>query len=189
MINDKKHGVAGFTLTEVAIVLGILGIILAAVWLAANAVYSNQRLNKASTQILAIEGKLQTVFQNQNAFDTAATTASYITMGLFPADMVQSATVVQNGWRGAVTIKPVTVGTIAGAGVEITYDGLPADECTQLILSLGGIGRQTNLIGIKGGPAGSTYPETTTSFPVSAATAAGYCPTTSNAVTFTFSKR
>ena len=40
----------GFTLTEIAIVLGIVGLILGAIWVAAAAVYNNLRVSHADTE-------------------------------------------------------------------------------------------------------------------------------------------
>ena len=42
----------GFTLTEIAIVLGIIGLILGAIWVAAASVYQNQRIGHANTALL-----------------------------------------------------------------------------------------------------------------------------------------
>ncbi|MGQ3505077.1 type II secretion system protein, partial [Enterococcus faecalis] len=50
----REQAKRGFTLTEIAIVLGIIGLILGAIWVAAGAVYSNLRVSKATTQLLQI---------------------------------------------------------------------------------------------------------------------------------------
>lgn len=52
----------GFTLTELAIVLGVIGIILGAIWAAASHTYSNYRTQKAVSQILTIVQSVRSIY-------------------------------------------------------------------------------------------------------------------------------
>lgn len=52
----------GFTLTEIAIVLGIIGIILGAIWAAAAMVYENNRTKEAHEQTLTIINNWRSIY-------------------------------------------------------------------------------------------------------------------------------
>src|ERR1700733_12022724 len=85
----------GFTLTEIAIVLGIIGLILGAIWVAAAAVYTNMRTSKTTTELLDIVQNVRAMYATSGTVDPAADMAAfgiqagggltYIRAGVFPA--------------------------------------------------------------------------------------------------------
>jgi len=80
----------GFTLTEIAIVLGIIGLILGAIWVAAAAVYENTRVNRGVTEILAISSGLKALNGTRASLGTDGTDATnaVYTMKLPPLDLL-----------------------------------------------------------------------------------------------------
>jgi len=103
----------GFTLTEIAIVLGIIGLILGAIWTAAASVYLNHAIKKAEQQILTIVGNMRSLYPT--GFSSAVQadiTCDVIPAGVFPSDMVlpgpcvplDLATYPRDPWGGAVRI-------------------------------------------------------------------------------------
>jgi len=55
----------GFTLTEIAVVLGIVGIILGAIWAATAMVYENDRTRLATSEILTIVNNWKSIYGNK----------------------------------------------------------------------------------------------------------------------------
>ncbi len=87
----NKHR-RGFTLTEIAIVLGIIGLILGAIWIAASGVSSANQTRQATaevTQILTNYRKLYATHGVDMADNTDVTCLG-ITAGFFPPEMVPS---------------------------------------------------------------------------------------------------
>lgn len=82
----------GFTLTEIAIVLGIIGLILGAIWTAAASVYANQHVAKAATETLMIVQNFKSLYGNNPLTEPNGENLTTFAMsaGLFPADMVQA---------------------------------------------------------------------------------------------------
>ena len=68
----SQRATRGFTLTEIAIVLGIIGIILGAIWAAAAMVYENNRTKEAREQTLAIINNWRSIYGSRKV-DVAGT--------------------------------------------------------------------------------------------------------------------
>src|SRR5580700_11353983 len=82
----RKKEERGFTLTEIAIVLGIIGLILGALWVAAAAVYTNLRTSKTTTQLLTITQNLRALYATSASVDATAdmTTIPFSTVAAGP---------------------------------------------------------------------------------------------------------
>jgi prepilin-type N-terminal cleavage/methylation domain-containing protein len=80
----------GFTLTEIAIVLSIAGLILGAVWAAASRVYFNNQTQTAVQQILLITSGVETLFPNGTIPGAAPQylTAGLADNGVIPPEMI-----------------------------------------------------------------------------------------------------
>lgn len=164
----------GFTLTEIAIVLGIIGLILGAIWVAAASVYSNMRVSKAQGQILTIVQNIRSLYAtstltNETAF--AEMTATVRAAGVFPSDML-SGTATQSPWATAVQVYNETR-TVAGDAFSIVYNDIPTAACISLVTSLSGNGRDPGLFHVGYAAGASTAALSATTLPVSAGTAAG----------------
>ena len=87
------HTNRGFTLTELAIVLGIIGLLISVIWVAAGSVYDNYRTQRAAAQTLTIVQNLKTLYGGgHGTLDPNGTdiTAVVIAAGLMPSDMIQA---------------------------------------------------------------------------------------------------
>lgn len=192
----------GFTLTEIAIVLGIIGMILGAIWVAASSVYNNQRSAKATNELLTIAQGIRSLYSTSNAVDTtgnadmtlSATDAvkyTYIQANIFPSDMLANGgKAVVNPWNGGVAITQATA-TNAGDSFIVAFDQVPQAGCIAILTGNTGTGRDGSLQAVGGGAAGAIPAVGVTTFPVAVSTAQGQCTKTgngssANAVAFEF---
>ena len=81
----------GFTLTEIAIVLGIIGLILSGVWTASSAVYENNRQNRFSQELMGIQQAVN--LYGPSLGDTSSWAAfavpdAIIKLGFIPPDLI-----------------------------------------------------------------------------------------------------
>ena len=79
-----------FTLTELAIVLGVIGLILGAIWTAAAKVYANNRVNKGVQQVLAVSNGVRSIY-NKGYVDAGVLSQLAVNNGLYPPDMLNAA--------------------------------------------------------------------------------------------------
>lgn len=133
--NNHAHNLKrGFTLTEVAIVLGVIGLILAGIWTAAAMVYENNRTSKAINEITLITQNLKSTYGGgKSSLDANGTdiTAGMIGSGVFPADMVSSSTTsyALAPWPSS-QVKIVSALSLNSVG--ITYSAITPDACLRL---------------------------------------------------------
>ena len=121
-----------FTLTELAIVLGIIGVIISAIWSAAGSVYENNRTKRASEQVVQIVNGLRAMYGSHQV-DTGpwATdiTSLAINNDIVPADMYKTGGTTAFGpWSGS------TVNIYSGSTwnvIGIQYSGLSQAACNQ----------------------------------------------------------
>lgn len=93
IFKKHHHYLCAFTLTEIAIVIGIIGLILAAIWVAASAAYANLKVSKAATETLAIVQNFKSLYggnRNGQAPNGTDLTSLAISSGLIPTDMLQT---------------------------------------------------------------------------------------------------
>jgi len=179
---DKKN--KGFTLTEIAIVLGIIGLILGAVWVAASAVYTNMRVSKALTETAHIVQAIRSVYAGQNAIDSMDgidETSSFIAAKVFPSDSISpDNTTVYAPWTGStITIISTTINVVYinnAPGFIINFVNIPQSACISMLVSATGASRDTGFIQINTSSSGFSSFADSLSFPFSANRAAIACP-------------
>jgi prepilin-type N-terminal cleavage/methylation domain-containing protein len=104
----------GFTLTEMAIVLCVLGLVLAAVWAAASAVIARQRVEQGVDQVWIISQNIRNLYTGQQVTAAPPVTGgppSLVCSGVFPTDTLQPSTTgtacqaqtPYNPWGGTIT--------------------------------------------------------------------------------------
>ncbi len=185
LIQKKRAG--GFTLTEAAIVLGIVGLILGAIWVAAGAVYENLRVSTTSNQLLQIAQSIRAMHATQNVVDANIDALLVARAGGMPSDMITrdsngAVTAVRDVWGGDVSIAATTY-NVTNDSFSVTFTEVPQSACSNLLMRNTGTGRDTGLIG-----AGNSV-STTTSFPLVLSSAVAACSSTAaagNTVVFTF---
>jgi|GEM_PF-1830697 prepilin-type N-terminal cleavage/methylation domain-containing protein len=123
----------GFTLTEIAIVLGIIGLILGAIWAAASGVYANLKANQGQQGILSASQAVRSMYATSANTGIAVATPTVITTpGEFPVNW-QSSTpgIVGNPWHLNPT---VNFAYVVGAGQQfaVEIDGISDAGCAQL---------------------------------------------------------
>ncbi len=144
----------GFTLTEIAIVLGIMGLILGAIWAAASSVYNNQRINSASNDIASIVQGVRKLYAMSNG--TGATANTNITGDLVlakavPSNMVNSGTTYVVGGADHTLDGPFPGGktmitaTSDGGSFAVVMSKVNTSNCISLLTSIGGNARDPGL--------------------------------------------
>jgi prepilin-type N-terminal cleavage/methylation domain-containing protein len=188
----------GFTLTEIAIVLGIIGIILGAIWVAASAVYSNMRVSAGNRELLQITQAMRALYATSstvasdadmpipatglgNAGDPGAT---YIRAGVFPADALDSgvpstAAATVNPWNGTIAIKAENHPANSDS-FSVTFDNIPPGACISMLTASSGQGRDPGMYNAAGCQAGNKC-VTVNTLPLSPAAAEGQCDVGGNA--------
>ena len=134
----------GFTLTEIAIVLGIVGLILGAIWVAAAAVYNNLRISHANTEILQIAQGVRSLYAGSSN-DTGLTTDNLVCAKVVPSDMVNGAcgagTLLDPWPQGATTV----LVPVAGDSFTIEMTQVPPASCINLLMAVAGPSRDPGL--------------------------------------------
>lgn len=128
---------SGFTLTEIAIVLGIVGLVLGVIWFAAAMVYENNRTKKAVEQVLAITNNWCSIYGSRHVDVPGWTdiTAMTIDLNFMPSDMIDEGVTTQG--RGAWPQSWVTVsGNDFYNGIRVDYGGLTPSACSRLAMAL-----------------------------------------------------
>ncbi|MGE3624620.1 MAG: type 4 pilus major pilin [Bdellovibrionales bacterium] len=182
-----RRSEVGFTLTEMAIVLGIVGLIIGAIWAAASGVFSSNKVRAAQTQMAFILEAFRGLYSTKGVDANDDITCSVgTTNGFFPQDMIVGtctqdtvATYPRNPWSGAVQVLAVQ----ATQGISIFYGGLPRSACIQLATQAPNTS-DVQSISLNGGAA-------ITTFPIAVATANTQCANAgnTNSIQITFNGR
>ncbi|MDR3425278.1 MAG: prepilin-type N-terminal cleavage/methylation domain-containing protein [Alphaproteobacteria bacterium] len=132
-----EHRKKGFTLTEIAIVLGIMGLILGAIWTAASSVYTNMRTTHADTAVMQIVQGTRALFaSSQTTGYGAATniTTQLVSAGTIPTDLISGATVVGPFANGSTGV----IATSDGNGFVVVMTAVPPQNCIGVLTGVGG---------------------------------------------------
>lgn len=136
----------GFTLTELAIVLGVVGIILSAIWVAAAVVYTNNRTQSAVNETVLIVGNYRTLFSTHGVdiADWTDITCMGVNAGFFPKPMLPpgqtcttgiGATYPQHPWNNYFQVYSHQ----GMQGIMILLGGLTQDACNRFTNQIGDV--------------------------------------------------
>jgi hypothetical protein len=128
----------GFNLIEAAIVLGVVGLVIGGIWVAATAVNSNWQNSRTQQQIVQIVANSRSLF-NRQSLPNADVTSALIAAGAIPSDMVQGS-VARNLWNGTITVSTQDVGRII-----VSYSAVPRSNCINLLQRVSANDAQTGL--------------------------------------------
>ncbi len=119
----------GRSMVEMLGVLAVIGVLSAGALAGYSQAMKKHKLNETTSQIVQIMSNIRTKFAHKSRA-TELTMQQAIELGIFPEDMVQSATEVANKYQGTVKLETVTVD---GRKVyKLSFDGLPDDVAAQL---------------------------------------------------------
>ena len=125
----NKNNEQGRSMVEMLGVLAIIAVLSAGALAGYSQAMKKHKLNETTSQIIQIMSNIRTKFAHKSRA-TELTMAQAIELGIFPEDMVQSATEVKNKYQGTVKLETATVD---GRKVyKLTFNGLPDDVATQL---------------------------------------------------------
>lgn len=130
----------GLTLTETVIVLGVVGLVLGGLWLAAGSVNNKRKIQDTSEIVLQIADNVKAVYDG-HANATAPTLARQISMGLLPKSILNAAeTDTVNAWGGTYTLY-FTPTPLYGFSVGVTLPasigvGAGREVCSTLLSRL-----------------------------------------------------
>jgi prepilin-type N-terminal cleavage/methylation domain-containing protein len=137
IIRHSRNFRCGFSLVEVAIVLTVIGIILAAIWSAATTAFENSRRAQTSGQLSTIVANIRATYAGQaNIGGAVATlTPSLVSQSAIPGDMVRNhnlaAGIVDDPWGsnnpGGTAIAAGSLGVCAWT---IPLPVLPSYSCS-----------------------------------------------------------
>jgi len=194
----KEKNKKGFTLTEIAIVLGIIGLILGAIWVAASTVYINMKVSKALTEVAQINQAIRTLYQNQPLTDSAPgldETPALIAAKIFPSDMISpDNTTVLAPWAGSTLTVLSAQGNVEYASnapdFVLNFVNLPKSACIALLMAATGPSRDPGLIqfytSLASSPTSGLLLYTSYQFPLTLNEAAADCPSEGMDIFFTF---
>jgi prepilin-type N-terminal cleavage/methylation domain-containing protein len=119
----------GFTMTEIAIVLGIIGLVLASIWLVAGRVTEDNNINQAVQELQTVSQNIITLEQNRPFLVAAGTdvTTAMINASAIPTAMI-SGGAAGNPWN-PVGFKVWAVGSLT---FRISFYNVPLDACIAL---------------------------------------------------------
>ena len=119
-LRRKKRG---FTLTEIAIVLGIIGTILGAIWTASARVTHANKVTKLVTEILAISEAVRSNHATRSTMSFGCLNTFLAKSSSIPSDMVNAAA-GPDGTCGETTLSDPW-GKTVDIGSQWAWDGLP----------------------------------------------------------------
>ncbi len=157
-----------FTLTELAIVLGVVGILIGGIWVAASSVYNNRNIGRAQQELITIVQNIRAFNPNQTSLSGGGDLTAYLAAGgAFPSDMVSQAvtsgttsTYPLSPWATPVRVQAYTVShTNDSFWIEFDAGGnrVPASACLAFLGAMVGPGSDPGLIGIATNSGGSSW--------------------------------
>ena len=147
-MNQLRRKKRGFTLTEIAIVLGIIGSILGAIWVAAAHVSQNQKAVKAQREILGIAQAVRAIYGPRGSIpEVFGTDISPILINfetVFDADMIVGGGVV-SPYGGSVAVWPRTT------NFRVSFYGVTPGQCDQVASAISQANQAFDIVTAVGG--------------------------------------
>jgi hypothetical protein len=180
--NPSGRSILGFNLTEMALVLAIMGLVLGGSWVAARHFQITGNIRRSTQQILLITQNMRGIFAEQGGItgvNSSATNQVFDQLKIFPIGMrTNPATAngnILNAWAGVVRVAADDcTGTENSTNPQpcfgVTYQNVPQDSCTQLLMGAAqsGVGLvQVTISNVNG--------NTTLTAPVGVVAARGAC--------------
>jgi len=188
MVYNRQHHLRGFSLTEMAIVLGVIGLISGAIFMISSKVTFSNQVSTANKELVAISQNVRAIYAEQGGIETGtggAETKPLDQLNVFPFEMRQNpsiaAGVIFHPWSsattGTVTVQAIQCngGNIANTATTptapcfaVTMTNLPQVACGQLAMV-----SSKNAVGLQQVTINANAAITT--LPIEAAVAASNC--------------
>lgn len=174
-IRRRRAANKGFNLIEAAIVLGIVGLVVGGIWVAATSVYANLRAKTATDQLLKVAQGVRSIYATSaNMANTAGdVTSDMAKANVLPGDnltgLPSAATAANtvNPWNGNLgVIASDAAGALLATNATnfgVVFTNVPSAACVDFVLRNAGSSHDTGMIFVEGGATGvaSTLPTTT----------------------------
>lgn len=128
----------GFSLTELSLVLGVIGILLGAIWVAAGTVQRSNRVNDGVVEVQTIAQNVLAIWQGRQFPQAvgAALNQAMFNAGAIPrediTDPVAAPPVLSNPWsRSGLQL---SVGAASQRILHIQLQNVPMDACINLLI-------------------------------------------------------
>lgn len=120
-------------MVETAVVLGIVGMVVAGIWVAVGILLQEKNTNDVRSQIIRLSEPARSYFRDNPIFDGTRVTFVLVDMGAVPKEMT-----LQGGYLRTTTRHFVEVlGAGDGSGhVDIIITGIPRSMCISLLRPL-----------------------------------------------------
>lgn len=125
----------GFTLTELAIAMMLIGLFLAAVWAAAVGVWAGSRVEKGVNETWQIATNYRSLYTGMT-LSSLPTTDDLVSAGVFPSSMLRTVSgkkTPYDAWGGTATI---TFPTSSIKKFRMTFNGVKNTECVSFLTSI-----------------------------------------------------
>jgi prepilin-type N-terminal cleavage/methylation domain-containing protein len=121
---------AGFSLTELLIVVAVIAALIAIIIPVSNKVMASNKTNNAVTQATQLSGKIKALYRGGPNYG-GLTVAIAMNAGAVPEEM-RNGTALVNPWGGAVLLAPTNVGGGTNNAIRVTYQRVPQSACINM---------------------------------------------------------
>ncbi len=182
----------GFNLIESAIVLGVVGLVIGGIWVAASAMLENYKVSKTIEDLKFIAINTQNIISvaTANTLGTQYITTFAISSGIVPKDLLHGSTSVKNRFGGSLYLANHSSGPRFFIGITT----IPKSSCMKLLTSVSSFGAQAGSRGngssarttlgsivVSGSPTTIIY-----DFPISPDTARTACASSTQSIEFNY---
>lgn len=196
---SPRSSLRGFSLTETAIVLAIVGIILSGVWIVANNAHESARVQAAAEAITTTVSNVRSYYAGQAG--VPATSAPLLTKGLVNSNVISSS-VSNVGWTynvcnwtygpvgGSTTCTNPAAPAATSPFFAFEFTGVPNQACIALVEDISGPTGPTGLVEVNiNGTNLLESPAATPIQPVPTGVATTDCAAVANGVRFVYRVR
>lgn len=180
-----RHRKSGFSLIEAAVVLGVVGLVIGGIWIAASAVYDNYKLNQVIVGTRKIVNNMRGLYPLESVPSITALDQTRTYSGVWYRDSIfkdcdgfdATTTSVVSPFGGIVRAQIIRI----TGEIKVFYFSVPEAQCNKLVTALSSNLSNNNLNNIRiTGSVSTDYPSS--SWPLMSVCTVG-APST---ITFTF---
>lgn len=159
-LRRRRAATKGFNLIEAAIVLGIVGLVVGGIWVAATSVYANLRSKQSTDTLLSVVQGVRALFATSSS--TGVANATDLTPVLAQSNVLPSNTLTAlpgattsantvNAWGGNLAVFSTNNNNgVAQGGFQVQFTRVPSSACVDFISRNVGQGRDTGMYHVDG---------------------------------------